>query len=109
MNKNEISREVYLNPMAEALDVDLKIMAVAPNDDVYAYGTTAGRGNDAYVIRVAQDGSAEAYAKVTKTGNNHVETMIADDNGVWLFGQGSMEGRVAPRLFIERIEFSDRH
>jgi len=91
--------------MAEALNVDLKIMTVAPNDDVYVYGTTLGRGVDAYVIRVGQDGNADAYAKVTKTGNNHVESMIADDDGVWLFGQGKMEGRVAPRLFVERIEF----
>ncbi len=105
MDKDEISREVYLNPMAEALDVDLKILTVAPNDDVYVYGTTLGRGVDAYVIRIGKDGSADAYAKVTKTGNNHVETMIADDSGVWLFGQGTMEGRVAPRLFVERIQF----
>jgi len=105
MDKDEISREVYLNPMAEALNVDLKIMTVAPNDRVDVYGTTLGRGVDAYVIRVGKDGNANAYAKVTKTGNNHVESMIADDSGVWLFGQGTMEGRVAPRLFVERIEF----
>ena len=105
MDKDEISREAYLNPMAEALDVDLKIMTVSPHDDVYVFGTTMGRGVDAYVIRVGQDGNADAYAKVTKTGNNHVESMIADDTGVWLFGQGTMEGRVAPRLFVERIEF----
>ena len=105
LDKDEISREVYLNPVAESLDVDLKIMTVAPNDDVYVYGTTLGRGVDAYVIRVAPDGSADAYSKVTKTGLNHFETMIADDSGVWLFGQGTMEGRVAPRLFVERIEF----
>jgi hypothetical protein len=103
--KEEISREVYLGPIAEALNADLKIMTVAPNDDVYVYGTTLGRGVDAYVIRVGPDGSAAAYAAVTKTGNNHVETMIADDTGVWLFGQGTMEGRVAPRVFVERIEF----
>jgi hypothetical protein len=105
LDEDEISREVYLNPMAEALNVDLKIMTVAPNDDVYVYGTTLGRGVDAYVIRVAPDGSADAYAKVTRTGNNRFEIMIADDSGVWLFGQGTMEGRVAPRLFVERIEF----
>jgi hypothetical protein len=105
LGKDEISREVYLKPMAEALNVDLKIMTVAPNDDVYMYGTTLGRGVDAYVVRVGKDGSADAYAGVTKIGNNHVETMIADDTGVWLFGQGTMEGRVAPRLFVERIEF----
>ena len=109
LDKDEISREVYLNPMAEVLNIDLKIMTVAPNNDVYVYGTTLGRGVDAYVVRVGKDGSADAYAGVTKTGNNHVESMIADDTGVWLFGQGSMEGRVAPRLFVERIEFSDRH
>jgi len=105
MDTDEISREVYLNPLAEALNVDLKIMTVSPDDDVYVFGTTMGRGVDAYVIRVGKDGNADAYAKVTKTGNNHVESMIADNAGVWLFGQGTMEGRVAPRLFVERIEF----
>lgn len=105
IGKEEIGREVYLGPMAEALDVDLQIMTVAPNENVYVYGTTLGRGVDAYVIRVGQDGSADAYATVSKAGNNHVENMIADDTGVWLFGQGTMEGRVAPRVFVERIEF----
>jgi len=109
VDKDEIGREVYLNPMAEAFDVDLKIMTVAPNDDVYVYGTTLGHGVDAYVIRVGQDGNADAYAKVTKTGNNHVEIMIADDTGVWLFGQGTMEGRVAPQIFVERIELPAGH
>jgi hypothetical protein len=109
MDKDEIGREVYLNPMAEALNVDLKILAVSPKDEIYVFGTTLGRGVDAYVVRVSEDGTADAYARASMTGTNHFETMIADDTGVWLFGQGSMEGRVAPRLFVERIEFSDNH
>jgi hypothetical protein len=109
LDKDEESREVYLNPMAEALNVDLKILAVSRKDDIYVFGTTLGRGVDAYIIRVGKDGTADAYAIVTKTGNNHVEAMLADDTGVWLFGQGTMEGRVAPRLFVERIEFPVSH
>jgi len=108
-DENEISREVYLNPMAEELDVDLKILAVSPSDDIYVFGTTLGRGIDAFVIKVGKDGGAEAYAAATKNGHNHFEAMIADDTGVWLFGQGTMEGRVAPRIFVERIEFPASH
>jgi hypothetical protein len=103
-DENEINRKVYLNPMAEALNVDLKLLAVSPSDDIYVFGTTLGRGIDAFVIKVVKDGGAEAYTTATKNGHNHFEAMIADDSGVWLFGQGTMKGRVAPRIFVERIE-----
>ena len=60
LNDQGIVRELCLNALAEALDAKFTVLAVSPQDQIYLLGSAAARGDDAYVIRLAADGSVEA-------------------------------------------------
>jgi len=100
-------KTAYLDPMAEALGVEFKALAVSPAHDVYVFGAAKGRGNDlSRVVRLDRTGNPKAHGAGSPAPNANapIVGLTADDGGVWLLGWG--QPRNSPmRLWTERIAF----
>ncbi len=106
VGENGIERELYLNPLAEALDVTFTLLAVSPSDEIYILGSATGRGADAYVVRLNQDAVPDGYGRASDgQGGIEIEGMIADATGVWLFGHAYASERIVERIWTQRIAF----
>ena len=57
------------------------------------------------MIRVSPAGRVEGYAAVDASMGITVEGMVADEDGVWVFGRGFITGRVGDRIWVERLAF----
>ncbi|MGA8206277.1 MAG: hypothetical protein WB812_17310, partial [Woeseiaceae bacterium] len=96
----------YLEPIAEALDVDFEILATSPHGDIYVYGKPAGNEDRSYVVKLDANGKVLAYGRAAPHYDKVVtiQTMIADDAGVWLCGKQERSD-VHESFWFERIRF----
>jgi hypothetical protein len=102
LDASGMGAKTYLNPIAEQLDIRIKMFDVSENNEVYLLGTdNDGRG---IVVLLDGDGEPKAYGRATLPDNTNIqyEGMLSDASGVWLYGDGSTD---KVRLWVERIEF----
>jgi len=100
----QITERLYLEPLAEALDARFTLLTVSPSDQVYLYAQSGNRQSDR-VIRVGASGQVEGYAAVDAAMGITVEGLVADGDGVWVFGRGFLAGKVGDRIWVERVVF----
>ena len=103
---DRIEREVYLNPLAEDLNINIRMFDVAKNGDIVLYGDSKEHAGTDYVVVLDTKGSPKATAAVRQPKNGKIEAIVADDSGVWLFGHGYPTDEFSRfRFWSERIEF----
>jgi hypothetical protein len=103
---DRIEREAYLNPLAEDLNINIKMFDVANNGDIVLYGDSKEHKGTDYVVLLDNQGRPKATAAAKQPKNGKIEGMLADDNGVWLFGHGYPTDEFSRfRFWSERIEF----
>jgi hypothetical protein len=101
-----IDHQIYLNPLAEAIDVEFTLLAVSPRDEIYVLGSAAGGGDSAYVVRLNKNAEPDAYGRAfDERGSIEIQGMLADASGVWLFGHADASDGVVERIWTERIDF----
>jgi len=96
------SGRLYLEPLAEDLDVDLRAFVPAPGGGYYLYAFDHESPNT-HVVRIDADGNPIARSQLPTQGIN-IEGMEADAGGVWLYGHAYV-GKEPARLYLERIDF----
>ncbi|MGI9264521.1 MAG: hypothetical protein ACR2QU_06310 [Gammaproteobacteria bacterium] len=106
VSSDKIEREVYLNPLAEDLNVDFVTMTVTDNDEIVLYGNSTEHAGADYAVLLDSQGKAKATAVVKQPKNGKIEGMIAGADGVWLFGHGYPTEQYSRfRFWAERIDF----
>ncbi|HFD92736.1 MAG TPA: hypothetical protein ENJ22_05550 [Gammaproteobacteria bacterium] len=104
IDRDEVQEWVYLQPLADSLDVKFTALEVSPRGEIYLLAVHRRQGT-ATVVRIGRDGSAEGYVASTAPREIVLEGLVADDAGVWLFGHGFTEGDVRVKLWSERLPF----
>ena len=105
VNRDEIEREVYINPLAEDLNVNFVTFTVTEDDEIILYGNSKEHTGTDYVVLLDEAGSPKATAAVRQPKNGKIEGLLADDSGVWLFGHGYPTDDFSRfRFWSERIE-----
>jgi hypothetical protein len=106
IENGSVGEAAYLEPVAEALDVNFEILAVSPDDDAYVYGKPAGRNDGGYVVKLDAGGGVQGYGRTAPHDEKAVtiEGMTADTSGVWLFGTQTLAG-THQRFWFERLAF----
>lgn len=106
VGRKKIEREVYLNPLAEDLNVDFVTIAVTPDEEIVLYGNSRKHTGTDYVVLLDKDGRPKTTAAVAQPRNGKIEGLLADDKGVWLFGHGYPTDEFSRfRFWYERIDF----
>jgi hypothetical protein len=98
--------EIYLDHLAEQMEIKLTTFATAPNGDFYLHGTNQASG-DSHVILIDRQANPKARGRTSYEaydGGTRIEGMIADESGVWLFGH-AYRNRERARLWVERLAF----
>ena len=106
VNRDEIEREVYINPLADDLNVNFVTFTVTEDDEIILYGNSKDHKGTDYVVLLDRQGRPKATAAVRQPKNGKIEGMVAGDDGVWLFGHGYPTDEFSRfRFWSERIEF----
>lgn len=106
VGRDRIEREVYLNPLAEALKVRLLAFTVTPDNEIVLYGDSEEHRGTDYLIKLDAQGSVKYYAPVKQPENGKISGIIADETGTWLFGNGHPGSQFTYyRLWVERIRW----
>ena len=106
VSRDEIEREVYIDPLAEDLNVNFVTFTVAEDDEIILYGNSKDHKGTDYVVLMDSQGKPKATAAVKQPKNGKIEGMIAGADGVWLFGHGYPTDKYSRfRFWSERIEF----
>jgi len=103
LDNKGIQKTTYLSTIADSLEVKFTTFAVSPNNELFLYGKPAGRDN-AYVVMLNANREPIAYGQAEAHRWDVIRGMLADDTGVWLFGQAGAAGDIV-RLWVERIDF----
>lgn len=104
--RDKIEREVYLNPLAEDLDVNFVTFTVTEADEIILYGNSNEHTGTDYVVLLDKQGKPKATAAVKQPKNGKIEGMLADGKGVWLYGHGYPTDEFSRfRFWSERIDF----
>lgn len=90
-------RETNLDPTGEFLGIRFDMFAAPNEDSVTLYG-------EPYVILLDQNREVTGYGKTSSGDKMYPGGMIAEESGVWIFGQ-SRRNESIQRLLVERIEF----
>jgi len=106
VGRDKIEREVYLNPLAEDLNVNFVTFNVTEADEIILYGNSNEHTGTDYVIWLDNQGKPRATAAAKQPKNGKIEGMLADGKGVWLYGHGYPTDRFSRfRFWSERIDF----
>lgn len=104
VGKERIEREVYLNPLAEALNITIKMFDTAPNGDIILYGDSKQHTGTDYIVVLDSAGTPKSKVPAKQPNNGSIKALIAEDNGVWLIGNGYPTDEFSRyRLWFERI------
>ena len=107
VGNDSIEREVYLNPLAEDLNVNFVTFTTTGNGEIALYGNSSKHTGSDYIVLLDKKGSPKATTVAKQPKNGKIEGMLADDSGVWLFGQGYPTDEFSRfRFWSERIEFN---
>jgi len=102
----EIEREVYINPLAEDLNVNFVTFTTTDDGEIVLYGNSNKHAGTDYVVLLDKEGAPKAAAVAKQPKNGKIEGMLAHDSGVWLFGHGYPTDEFSRfRFWSERIEF----
>jgi hypothetical protein len=96
------TKPIYLQPLTEDLDVDLKAFVPAPGGGYYLYGFDL-RDPATHVLRIGADGALLQRSRLPTEGIT-IDGIEADRNGVWLYGHAYL-GKEPARLYLERVAF----
>jgi hypothetical protein len=103
---DKIEREVYLNPLAEDLNVNFVTFTVTEADEIILYGNSKEHTGTDYVVLLDKQGKPKATAAAKQPKNGKIEGMLADGKGVWLYGHGYPTDEFSRfRFWSERIDF----
>lgn len=106
VGREEIEREVYINPLANDLNVDFVTFTTTSDGEIVLYGNSKEHTGTDYVVLLDRAGSPKATAAVKQPKNGKIEGLLADDSGVWLFGHGYPTDEFSRfRFWFERIDF----
>jgi hypothetical protein len=106
VGNERIEREVYLNPLAEELNINIKLFGTAPNGDIALYGDSKEQSGNDYLVILDPSGKPKSTAVVRQPKNGSIKALIADDDGVWVLGNGYPTDEFSRfRFWSERINF----
>ena len=106
VGRDKIEREVYINPLAEDLNVNFITFTVTEGDEVILYGNSKEHTGTDYVVLLDRQGRLKATAAVKQPRNGKIEGMLADSKGVWLYGHGYPTDEFSRfRFWYERVDF----
>ena len=106
LSDDQVAREVYLQPLAEDLNIDIRFLDLAPNGDIVLYGNSKEHTGADYVVVLDPQGKPKSTTTVQQPKNGSVQALIADDQGAWLFGNGYPTDEFSRfRFWSERIAF----
>lgn len=92
------TRRIHLQQLAEDLDTRFDGFIPAPGGGYYVHAP-----NSRQIVRIDENGVPVAR-RVGSRNDVTEASMVADTNGIWLFGHSS-QGSAAQRVYLERIEF----
>jgi hypothetical protein len=96
------TKRIYLQPLADDLEVDIRAFAPAPGGGYYLYAFEHGLP-DTHVVLIDGDGNPQKRSQLPTQGIT-IEGIEADAKGVWLYGQAYI-GKEPARLYLERVDF----
>ena len=97
------TKRIYLEPLAEDLEVDIRAFAPAPGGgDYYLYAFDHG-SPDTHVVLVDGDGKPLQRSQLPTEGIT-IDGIEADAKGVWIYGHAYI-GKEPSRLYLERVDF----
>lgn len=100
-----VHKKAYLEPYAEQLNAQFRMLGISGNDDVYLYATALGNNESDFVIRLDNHGKPESYGRTADNSGVVMEGVVGDTAGAWLFGYDHLEDNRA-MLWIERMDFN---
>ena len=106
MDRNAVREFVYLQPLADALNVKFTVLEVSPRGAIYLLAIHRDLGTGS-VIRLNADGSVAGYVPSAAPRSVVLQSLIADHAGVWLFGHDATEGDPRIKLWSERLPFRE--
>ena len=106
VGSDAVEREVYINSLAEDLNVNFISFTATDKGEIVLYGNSKEHTGTDYVVLLDETGSPKATAAVKQPKNGKIEGLLADDSGVWLFGHGYPTDEFSRfRFWYERVDF----